>query len=38
MSATSRLPVKSASRLEVLIVQSNPADTLLLWKRLESLD
>jgi len=29
MSATSQLPVKSASRLEVLIVQSNPADTLL---------
>ncbi len=29
MSATSQLAVKSASRLEVLIVQSNPADTLL---------
>ena len=29
MSATSQLPVKSASRLEVLIVESNPADTLL---------
>jgi len=29
MAATSQLAVKSASRLEVLIVQSNPADTLL---------
>ena len=29
MSAASQLPVKSVSRLEVLIVQSNPADTLL---------
>jgi len=29
MSTASQLPVKSASRLEVLIVQSNPADTLL---------
>jgi two-component system, chemotaxis family, response regulator Rcp1 len=29
MAATSQLPVKSASLLEVLIVQSNPADTLL---------
>ena len=29
MSTASQLPVKSSSRLEVLIVQSNPADTLL---------
>ena len=29
MPASSQLSVKSASRLEVLIVQSNPADTLL---------
>ena len=29
MSAASQLPVESISRLEVLIVQSNPADTLL---------
>jgi two-component system, chemotaxis family, response regulator Rcp1 len=29
MSVTSHLPAKSASRLEVLIVESNPADTLL---------